>query len=44
MLRARKYAGPFILQVARSGDEIESARKNLAFVKNFWVSEDYVKE
>lgn len=35
MLRAKKYAGPFILQVARSGDEIESARKNLAFVKNF---------
>lgn len=33
MLRAKKYAGSFILQVARSGDEIESARKNLTFVK-----------
>jgi hexulose-6-phosphate isomerase len=35
MLRAKNYAGPFILQVARAGDEIESAKKNMLFVKNF---------
>jgi hexulose-6-phosphate isomerase len=29
------YQGSFILQVARAGDEIESARKNIAFVRNF---------
>ncbi|MBZ0191717.1 MAG: sugar phosphate isomerase/epimerase [Candidatus Kuenenia stuttgartiensis] len=34
-LRAKKYAGPFILQVARSGDEIESAKGNLAFVRKY---------
>jgi L-ribulose-5-phosphate 3-epimerase len=35
VLRAKNYAGPFILQVARSGDEIEAARKNMAFVERF---------
>ena len=35
MLRTKNYAGPFILEVARAGDEIESAQKNAAFVKNF---------
>ena len=29
------YKGSFILQVARAGDEIESAKKNMAFVRNF---------
>ncbi len=35
MLRAKNYAGSFILQVARVGNEIESAKKNIEFVKNF---------
>ena len=35
MLRAKNYAGPFILQVARAGNEIESAKKNVLFVKQF---------
>lgn len=35
MLRAKNYGGPFILEVARAGNEIESAKKNVAFVKNF---------
>ena len=35
MLKARNYAGPFILQVARAGNEIESAKKNILFVKKF---------
>lgn len=35
ILRAKKYEGPFILQVARGNDEIEWARNNLSFVKRF---------
>jgi len=35
MLRAKNYAGPFILEVARAGDETEWAKKNMAFVKYF---------
>lgn len=35
ILRSKKYPGPFILEVARVGNEIESARNNLSFVKNF---------
>ncbi|RJR07497.1 sugar phosphate isomerase/epimerase [Candidatus Parcubacteria bacterium] len=35
ILRAKNYTGPFILQVARGGDEIELAQKNMLFVKNF---------
>lgn len=35
MLRAKNYAGPFILEVARAGNEIEWARKNVEFVKHF---------
>jgi len=33
MLKVKKYAGPLFLEVARAGDEIEWARKNMAFVK-----------
>lgn len=35
MLNAKKYTGPYILQVARTGNEIESAKKNISFVKQF---------
>lgn len=35
MLKAKKYTGPLILQVARTGNEIESAKKNTFFVKKF---------
>lgn len=35
MLRAKNYAGPFILEVARVGNEMESAQKNMSSVKNF---------
>lgn len=35
MLRAKEYGGPFILEAARTGNEIESAKKNMLFVKNF---------
>ena len=35
LLRTKDYTGPFILQVARDGNEIEWAKKNMAFVKNF---------
>lgn len=37
VMRTKKYVVPFILQAAREGDEIESARKNLSFVKNFLI-------
>ncbi|MFC2059500.1 sugar phosphate isomerase/epimerase family protein [Chloroflexota bacterium] len=37
MLRAKNYAGPFILEVARAINEIAAARKNVAFVKN-WLN------
>lgn len=33
MLRAKNYAGPFILEVARVGNEIESTKKYISFVK-----------
>lgn len=35
MLKAKKYNGPFILEAARADNEIESARKNIAFVRKF---------
>ena len=39
ILKAKNYTGPYILEVARSGNEVESARKNVAFVKKFLDSE-----
>ena len=35
ILKTLNYTGPYILEVARVGGELESARKNLAFVKSF---------
>lgn len=35
MLRAKNYAGSFVLEVARIGNEIESTKKNVEFVRNF---------
>ena len=35
MLREKNYNGPFILQAAREGNEIESAKRGVLFVKNF---------
>jgi len=34
MLRGKDYGGPFILQVARADKEMESAKRNMLFVKN----------
>ena len=34
-LRNKKYAGPFVLQTARKGDEIELVRNNLRFIKKY---------
>ena len=35
MLRVKNYAGPFILQVARTGNEMESVKNNMSFVKKY---------
>lgn len=35
LFRAKKYSGPFILEVARDDDEFESAKNNIAFVRDF---------
>ncbi len=35
MLRGKNYTGPFVLEVARVCNEIESASKNVLFVKQF---------
>lgn len=35
MLKAKGYSGPYILQVARTGNEIEAARKNISFIKKY---------
>jgi hexulose-6-phosphate isomerase len=38
-LRDRGYAGPFILQVARGGEEMAHARRNAEFVRRLWNAE-----
>lgn len=35
LFKKLKFTGPYILQVARGGEEIEWTRKNLTFVQNF---------
>lgn len=40
MLRERDYGGPFILQVARDGSEMELAKRNMLFVKKLLRGEE----
>ncbi len=39
ILKAKKYTGPFILQVARGNNEIEWTRNNMAYVKRLQACE-----
>jgi len=40
MLKEKDYTGPFIMQVARDGTEIESAKRNIRFLKNLLRGEN----